>query len=360
MEFHREYFEIGSIPIRYYGIIIVAAMLAATLVAVRLTRYTGRDPEHVYGTLTWAIIPGIIGARLWFILFPPDLLVQAGQDRAFYFENVFDLNNGAIAIWSGGLSIFGAVLGGLLGAFIYLYKNKLPVSPWLDLAAIVIPLSQAIGRWANYINRELYGTPTGVNWWGLNIPIDERPVVYRAIEYFDARFHPLFLYESLWSLGAFAVLFYLYNRHRDRFRAGDFFLIFVAQYSFIRFMLEFIRVEVTMVGDVNLSQAVSVVLFVLAVGALVYRHRPGVAVAGYPAPTPPELPPAARPKEKPARPRGPRAVKADTGAIPAAPGEVSPSAPAPAPAEPSEPVPDAPDTDEPDTPSRPDNPTPSA
>ena len=309
MEFHREYFEIGSIPIRYYGIIIVTAMLAATLVAVRLTRYTGRDPEHVYGTLTWAIIPGIIGARLWFILFPPDLLVQAGQDRAFYFENFFDLNNGAIAIWSGGLSIFGAVLGGLLGAFIYLYKNKLPVAPWLDLAAIVIPLSQAIGRWANYVNRELYGTPTGVSWWGLDIPIDERPEIYRGLEYFDAKFHPIFLYESLWNLGAFFVLLYLYNRYRDRFRAGDFFLIFVAQYAFIRFMLEFIRIEVTLVGDANLSQIVTVVLFVLAVGALVYRHRPGVQVAGYPAPTPPELPPQERPKEKTERPKAPKAEK---------------------------------------------------
>lgn len=344
MEFHREYFEIGSIPIRYYGIIIVTAMLAATLVAVRLTRHTGRDPEHVYGTLTWAIIPGIIGARLWFILFPPDLLVQADQDRAFYFENFFDLNNGAIAIWSGGLSIFGALLGGVLGALIYLYKNKLPVAPWLDLAAIVIPLSQAIGRWANYVNRELYGTPTGVSWWGLNIPIDERPVVYRAIEYFDARFHPLFLYESLWSLGAFAALLYLYSNYRDRFRAGDFFLIFVAQYAFIRFMLEFIRVEVTLVGDANLSQIVTAVLFVVAVGALVYRHRPGVAAVGYPAPVTSELPPKARPKDKPEKPKS---VKAETA------GKSVPAEQAEAPAAPGE-------TGEAGEEPRPDNPTPSA
>ena len=116
-------------------------------------------PEHVYGLLTWAIIPGIIGARLWFVLFPPQILVDQGRDTAWFFENFLDTTDGAIAIWSGGLSIFGAVLGGMLGAYIYLRKNNLPVQEWLDIAGIVLPLAQAIGRWANYVNQELFGEP---------------------------------------------------------------------------------------------------------------------------------------------------------------------------------------------------------
>lgn len=278
MEFESQFIQIGRVQIQYYGIIIVVGMLIATFVAARLAERSGRDPEHVYGALTWAIIPGIIFARLWFVLFPPETLVAVGQDTQFYLENFFDLENGAIAIWSGGLSIFGAVLGGLLGALVYLRRNKLPVAPWLDIAAVVLPLGQAIGRWANYVNQELYGTPITQEWlqWiGLNIPLEERLEAYRSIQYFDAVFHPLFLYESVWSFGAFLVLFYLFNNLRSRFKPGDFFLIYVAQYSFIRFLLEFIRVEQTIVADVNWSQVVTLVLFILAVGALVYRHRPG-------------------------------------------------------------------------------------
>lgn len=283
MEFESQFIQIGNVQIRYYGIIIVAAMLAATLVAARLAKRVKQDPEHVYGALTWAIIPGIIFARLWFVLFPPQTLVDAGQDTAWYFENFFNTDNGAIAIWSGGLSIFGAVLGGLLGAYIYLRRNKLQTGLWLDLAAVVLPLGQAIGRWANYINDELFGKPTDLPW-GITIPretIVENFPQYSGIEYFNSKFHPLFLYESLWSLAAFFVLLWLFNNWRNRFIPGDFFLIYVAQYSFIRFLLEFLRVEVTMVGDINLSQLVTAVLFVGSVGLLLYRHRPGITHTGY-------------------------------------------------------------------------------
>jgi phosphatidylglycerol:prolipoprotein diacylglycerol transferase len=298
MDFESQFIQIGNVQIRYYGIIIVAAMLAATLVAARLAKRVKQDPEHVYGALTWAIIPGIIFARLWFVFFPPQTLVDAGQDTAWYFEHFFNTDNGAIAIWSGGLSIFGAVLGGLLGAYIYVRRNKLQTGLWLDLAAVVLPLGQAIGRWANYINQELFGKPTDLPW-GISIPRDtivENFPQYSGIEYFNTKFHPLFLYESLWSIVAFFVLLWLFNNWRNRFLPGDFFLIYVAQYSFIRFLLEFLRVEVTMVGDINLSQLVTAVLFVASVGLLLYRHRPGVSQSGYQIV---EAPPAEKKKEEP-------------------------------------------------------------
>jgi phosphatidylglycerol---prolipoprotein diacylglyceryl transferase len=279
MEFQREIIEIGSLQIRYYGIIIVLGMLVATAIAAGIAKRTGRDPEHVYGALTWAIIPGIIGARLWFVLFPPEASVDAGRDAAYFFENFFDLNDGAIAIWSGGLSIFGAVIGGLLGAYIYLRKNDLPVLEWLDIGAIVLPLGQAIGRFANFVNQELFGTPITQEWlqWaGLDLPRNVREAAgYSGIRFEDAVFHPLFAYEALWSFLAFVVLFWLYSNQRDRFRTGDFFLIYIIQYSFIRFWLEFIRVETTMIPgtDVNLSQAVCVVGMVIGLVGLFIRHQ---------------------------------------------------------------------------------------
>lgn len=301
MEFQSQFIQIGNVQIRYYGIIIVAAMLMATVIAARLAKKTGRDPEHVYGALTWAIIPGIILARLWFVAFPSQESIAVGRDSAWLIQNFFNLENGGIAIWSGGLSIFGAVLGGLIGTLVYLRRNKLPVAPWLDIAAVVLPLGQAIGRWANFVNQELYGKPvTGFLkdlGWGINIPIDSRPEAYRAIEYFNAKFHPIFLYESLWSLAAFLILFYLYNNRKDRFKTGDFFWIYIAQYAFIRFFLEFLRIDVTTVGDINWSQLVTFVMFVVAVGMLIYRHRPGAPAYVEPEPVMPE-----KEKDKPVPP----------------------------------------------------------
>jgi phosphatidylglycerol:prolipoprotein diacylglycerol transferase len=285
MEFLSEFiqFTIGNqrLQIRYYGLIIVAAMLVAAWIATRLAKREGRDPDHVWGALTWAIIPAIIGARLWFVLFPPEELVRRGRDTAWFFQNFFNTTEGAIAIWSGGLSIFGAFLGGLLGAYIYLRRNRLPLPAWLDIAGVAFPLGQAIGRWANAVNQELYGVPTVLPW---GIPIDaaKRVAPYTSlIEYpIETRFHPLFLYESLWSVLAFIVLLLLFTRNRDRLRFGDIFLLFIMQYSVIRFLLEFIRVEVALVGGVNVSQMVTVVGFVIALIIFIARRRaPAVADA---------------------------------------------------------------------------------
>jgi len=276
MRFEAEYILLfDRLQLRYYGIIIVLAMLIAATVAARLAKRDGRDPDHVWGGLTWAIIPAIVMARLWFILFPPVSLIEQGMDTAWFFENFFNLQNGAIAIWSGGLSIFGAVIGGLVGAYLYLRKNKQPILPWLDIAGITLPLGQAIGRWANYVNQELYGTVTTLPW-GITIDANHRLGEYRSlIDYPVAttRFHPLFLYESLWNFIAFIVLANLFLRRRANFRPGDFFLLYLIQYSFIRFLLEFIRVEVTLIGGVNVSQVVTGITFVVALVIFLYRRR---------------------------------------------------------------------------------------
>jgi phosphatidylglycerol:prolipoprotein diacylglycerol transferase len=292
MEFQREYIVLfDQLQIRYYGIIIVIAMLIAAWVAARLAKRSGYDPDHVWGALTWAIIPGIIGARLWFIIFPPSSLTvgcfdtdttTACTDTLWFLQNFFNVQNGAIAIWSGGLSIFGAVIGGALGAYLYFRRNKLPMWNWLDIAGVALPLGQAIGRWANFINQELYGVPTTLPW---GIPIDSahRIAPFKStIDYpLDTTFHPLFLYESLWSFIAFFVLLNIYLRYRSRLLAGDIFLLYVAQYSVIRFLLEFIKVEPAYIPgtQINSSQVFCVIAFVVAAGYFVYRHRPGMAQA---------------------------------------------------------------------------------
>lgn len=332
MDFQAEHILIsgtpwGDLQVRYYGIIIVAAMLLAAYFAARLAKRRGFDPDHVWGALTWAIFPGIIGARLWYVTFPP----ISGQDAAWYYQNFFNVNGGAIAVWDGGLHIFGALLGGLLGVWLYFgplhnpvarvfHYIFLPISilfeaigwvfqtivrrirgkeitpfripqfekvfpdggmailPWLDLAGVTIPLAQAVGRWANYINQELYGYPTNLPW-GISIDADHRVGEYTSgVEYplpgaaDEAKFHPLFLYESLWNLLAFFVLVNLYNRYRHLFRDGDFFLLYLMQYSFVRFLLEFLRIEQAMLAGMNTSQVVAGVVFVLATAVFVMRR----------------------------------------------------------------------------------------
>ncbi len=281
MEFERELVVIADrLQIRYYGIIIVLAMLVGAMVAARLAKRAGRDPDHIWGALTWAIIPAIVGARLWFVLFPPAAVVDAGRNTMWYLQNFFNIENGAIAIWSGGLSIFGAVIGGFLGAYIYLRRNKQPVLPWLDIAAVALPLGQAIGRWANFVNQELYGVPTTLPW-GITIDASHRIEPYTSMVQYPATttFHPLFLYESLWSVIAFIVLLQIFLRYRHRLLPGDIFLMYLMQYAFIRFILEGIRVEVTLIGELNLSQALMAVVFVVSLLTLIYRHRPGAVRA---------------------------------------------------------------------------------
>jgi len=276
MEFQAEYIELfDRLQIRYYGIIIVLGMLVAAVIAARLAKRDGQDADHIWGGLTWAIIPAIIGARLWYVLFPPIDAIARGQTTEFYFQNFFDLQNGAIAIWSGGLHIFGAFLGGGIGAYLYMRHNKLSVPYWLDIAGVCIPLGQAIGRWANAVNQELYGIPTSLPW-GILVPTDKRVGEYSSLVAYpvETRFHPLFLYESLWNFLAFIVLLSLWQRARGKtLRQGDIFLLFVLQYAAVRFFLEFLRVPVSLVAGVNVSQAGAVIAFVIALIVFIMRRR---------------------------------------------------------------------------------------
>lgn len=297
MKFEREFIVIGNaLQIRYYGIIIVLAMLVAAWVAARLAKRDGRDPDHVWGALTWAIIPGIIFARLWFVFFPPMSLVQgcldtdAGtvcQDTAWMLQNFFNTQNGAIAIWSGGLGYWGAILGGLLGMFLYVRRNKLSMAYWLDIAAVALPLAQAIGRWANFVNQELYGTLTTLPW-GITIDSAHRVAPWKSTVDFPVAttlFHPLFLYECIWNLVLFFALLQVFQRYRSRLRAGDIFLLYIVLYTPARFLLETLRAEPAWIPGTtaNSSQTIAIIGFLVAAGLFVYRHRPSLAETPPPA-----------------------------------------------------------------------------
>jgi len=279
MVFKQEYIVIADrVQIRYYGIIIVVAMLIAAWVAARLAKRDGRDSDHVWGALTWAIIPAIVLARLWYVLAPPVSLTSLNppMDTAWFLQHFFNLQNGAIAIWSGGLNIFGAVIGGLLGAYVYMRRNHLPIGAWLDIAGVALPLGQAIGRWANFVNQELYGKVTSLPW-GITIDSTHRITPYTSLVDYPVattKFHPLFLYESIWNVLAFIVLLNIFLRNRSKLRYGDIFLLYLMQYSFIRFLLEFLKVDVSYIPgtSINAGQAMTAVVFIVALAIFVYRQ----------------------------------------------------------------------------------------
>lgn len=272
MEFTRRSLELGPIELvglslnptlHWYGLIIVGAIITATLIVSWLAKRDDEDTELVWNGLIWVIIAGVIGARLWSVIFPAG---DAGEGRTWNLDYLTDLENGPIAIWSGGLSIFGAVLGGIFGGYLFARKHKLDKLYWFDRVIIVLPLAQAIGRWGNFINEELYGKPTDLPW-GIKITAPLAP--YTA----DQRFHPLFLYESLLNVVLFGALLFLWTRRRQWFQRGDFMLFYFAGYGIIRFMLEFIRVEIPTVGEINASQATTAFMVIGSLGILIAKYR---------------------------------------------------------------------------------------
>ena len=256
-------FQIGPFFIRYYGIILMVGAVAAAFLAEREARRRGEKSEVVWDGLICVILGGIIGARIWHILTPPQTMVDLGYTTGYYLTHPLD----ALAVWHGGLGIPGAVIGGLAAMYIYARRNKLNYVVWLDIVAPALALGQAIGRWGNYVNQELFGSPTDLPW---KIFIDPkfRLPGYQNIEYY----HPLFLYESLWSLASVGILLWLPRRHEDWLLPGDLFLIYLILYPTGRFLLEFLRLETSLIGGININQMLMAVVAIIAAGVLIWRH----------------------------------------------------------------------------------------
>jgi phosphatidylglycerol:prolipoprotein diacylglycerol transferase len=258
--------HLGPLYIRFYALILIGGMIAAAWLTARRAPAHGLDADHVWNGLMWAIIPGLIGARIYHILTPSP---ASGFTLQYYLENPLQM----LAIWNGGLGIYGAIAGGVVGLLIYGARHRQPILRWFDVIVPGVALAQAIGRWGNFINHELYGAPTTLPW-AVHIPPEARMPGYAQFE----TFHPLFLYESLWNLGACLLLIFLDRRFGKWLRPGDLFLIYLAQYPIIRFLLDFLRLDSHLSGNLTTAQIVSLVVCAAALGALVLRRlRPTAA-----------------------------------------------------------------------------------
>jgi phosphatidylglycerol:prolipoprotein diacylglycerol transferase len=253
--------HLGFLYIRYYGLIIMFGVIMATLLTRWMLRQMGKDPEIVWDALTWVLIFGVIGARLYHVFTPSR---YSGITTADYFRNPIMI----LTTWEGGLAIPGAIIGGVLGIYIFARRNKLDMGILVDAAAPGLALAQAIGRWGNYVNQELYGPPTDLPW-GIFIDTQHRLREYLAFEYF----HPLFLYESIWNLLNVFLLIWIFRRFKDWLIPGDLFLVYLITYPIGRFLLEFIRLDYVPLLGINFNQGFMLLVAIGSGLAIYLRHR---------------------------------------------------------------------------------------
>jgi len=226
-------FEFGPVALRWYGLLMLTAIVVAAQVASREVARKGEDPENLWDMLFWILIPGFIGARLYYVF------VQSGR-LSYYLQNPGEI----LKVWGGGIHIFGGFIFGVIALWIFARVRKLNALPYLDAIALGLPLAQAIGRWGNFINQELYGPPTTLPW-GLRIDPRHRIPPYNDLNAYpeSTRFHPLFLYESLWNFLGFALIFWISRRFQHHLKPGDVALMYLIWYPLGRFFIEFLRTD---------------------------------------------------------------------------------------------------------------------
>ncbi|MCY4194544.1 MAG: prolipoprotein diacylglyceryl transferase [bacterium] len=214
--------EIGSLELRAYGLMIALGVVAAAWLFTRRFTQRGHSQELASSITAWAVIAGLIGARAYHVV----------TDWKTYEGNWGE----TWQIWEGGLGIPGAVMVAALVVWAYARRRGIPLSGIADSAAPALPLGQAIGRWGNWFNQELYGRPTDVPW---ALEIDPE---HRRFQYLDREtFHPTFLYECIWNLALVGVL--LWVAKRFTLKPGRLFGLYVLGYSLGRLWIEFIRVD---------------------------------------------------------------------------------------------------------------------
>jgi prolipoprotein diacylglyceryl transferase len=250
--------HLAGVPVRAYALCIIAGVIAAVWLGER--RWAARGGRHgeIGDIALWAVPAGLVGARAYHVATDHDLYFGAGKNPW-----------AALEVWHGGLGIWGAIAGGALGAWFACRHYGIRLLPLMDALAPTLLLAQAIGRWGNYFNQELFGRPTSKPW-GLEIDLAHRPPGYEKF----ATFHPTFLYESLWNLGSMGVVLYL--DHKLRLGFGRAFALYVMAYCLGRLWIEHLRIDTIELNDVlglRWGEWMSIGLFVAALVYFVVAGR---------------------------------------------------------------------------------------
>ncbi|MGH3513247.1 MAG: prolipoprotein diacylglyceryl transferase [Pseudonocardiaceae bacterium] len=251
----RGIWYLGPIPIRAYALCIIAGILVALWWTRRRWVARGGAADDVLDVATWAVPFGIIGARLYHVITDPEFYFGPGRDpvRALY-------------IWDGGLGIWGAVALGAVGAWIGCRRRGIRLADFADAMAPGLIVAQAIGRWGNYFNQELYGGPSALPW-AVEIDPAHRPPDTPDI----GLYQPTFLYESLWDIGVAVLL--VWAGRRFGLRNGRLFALYVAAYTVGRAWIEALRVDhANHFLGLRLNDWTSLVVFLAALVFLLLRR----------------------------------------------------------------------------------------
>jgi prolipoprotein diacylglyceryl transferase len=252
--------HLGPLPLRGYALCIILGVFVAVWLGGRRWIARGGRPGTVADIAVWAVPFGLVGGRLYHVI--TDYQLYFGEGR-----NPVD----ALRIWDGGLGIWGAIALGALGAWIGCRRRGIALPAYADAVAPGIVLAQALGRWGNWFNQELYGRPTDLPW-ALEIDPEHRPLDTPDL----ATYHPTFLYESLWCIGV--ALLVIWADRRFRLGHGRAFAVYVAGYTAGRFWTEYLRVDdAHHVLGMRLNNWTSILVFLLAVLYIVVsaKKRPG-------------------------------------------------------------------------------------
>ncbi len=251
-------FEVGPFALRWYGLFIALGIAAATWMTVRELNRRGYDGAMALDALFFVVPLGFIGARAYHVITDYDL--YDGNPHSF-FPGVFE-------VWNGGLGIYGGVIGGFLGLLIFARLRGISALAFADAVAPGLVLAQAIGRFGNYFNQELFGRPSDLPW-AIEIAPQNRPPQFNDA----ASFHPTFLYESIWDVLVCLILLFVARRFANSLKNGDIFLLYVCLYSVGRFFVETLRVDPAfLIGDFRGNLFVASVLALTFALILFLRH----------------------------------------------------------------------------------------
>ncbi|MBI3751816.1 MAG: prolipoprotein diacylglyceryl transferase [Chloroflexi bacterium] len=276
--------QLGPIPLYWYGVAYAVGLLGVYLVATRMAARYGQNPDYVGNGMIVIGVAALIGGRLYHVI-----------DQFQLYQD--DLLKIVLPPYTG-LGVYGGMVTGMV-AFVYLARRwRLDLWTWFDIGAPAIFVMQALGRWGNFFNQELYGPPTSLPW-GIAIDCAHRVAAYpcETFPLATTHFTPLFLYESVSGFAGAAFLMWLASKPRPRLRRGDLLPIMFIWYSIVRFLLEFLRTGNWRLDGIPTAQLFSIGFIVVSLGVLAYRHltAPPSDIVGVP-------PDAAHSAEGPASP----------------------------------------------------------
>jgi phosphatidylglycerol:prolipoprotein diacylglycerol transferase len=250
--------QLGPLEVHWYGVIIASGVVLAVYLAIREAKRRHVAEDHILNLVLYSLPFALIGARTYYVAFEWDYYSQHPDQ--------------IIAIWNGGIAIYGALIAAAIVFIIYCHVKDLSIWLVLDIAAPTVMLAQAIGRWGNFMNQEAYGQITSLGFLHeLHLPewIIQQMLIgghYRM---------PTFLFESTWNVIGFILIMSI-RHHHGWFKQGEIFLSYAMWYSFGRFFVEGMRTDsLYLMPGLRVSQLLSIILFVGAIIIWIYRrHRP--------------------------------------------------------------------------------------